>query len=89
MTTLPCAYLVTITVFLFGEISNIELLDLFPSTKKITSTTFNEISYSLAEPHVPNDYLTPSEINFSNSMFCNKLSYFHFNVRSLAKKAKN
>jgi len=71
--------------FPFCEISNIELLDLFTSTTKITPTTFNEISFSLAEPHVPNDYLTPSEINSANGMFCNKLSYFHFNVRSLVK----
>jgi len=85
MTTLLCAYLVIITVAFFGEISNIELLDLFPSTTKITPTAFNEISFSLAELHVRNDYLTPPEINSANSMFCNKLSYFHFNVRSLAK----
>jgi len=78
---LPCNH----NCFHFSEISNIELLDLFPSTTKITPAVFNEISFSLAEPHVPNDYLTPSEINSANSMFCNKLSYFHFNIRSLAK----
>ena len=70
--------------FTLSEISNIDLLDLFPSTTTIAPTTFNEISFSLAEPHVPNDYLTLSEINSVNSTFCNKLSYFHFNVRSLA-----
>jgi len=58
---------------------------LFPSTTKITPTTFNEISFSLAEPHVHNDYLTPYEMNSANSMLHNKLSYFHFSVRSLAK----
>ena len=84
MTTLLCAYLVIIT-FPSSEISNIELLDLFPSTTKITPTTFNETSFSLAEPHVHNDYLTPPEINSANSMPLNKVSYFHFNVRSLAK----
>jgi len=80
---LPCNH----TCFPFSEISNIEWLDLFPSTTKISPTTFNEISFSLAELHVHNDYLTPPEIeiNSANSMFCNKLSYFHFNVRSLAK----
>ena len=61
--------------FPFSEISNIELLDLFPSTTKITPRTFNEISISLAENYVHNDYLTPSEINSANSMFCNKLLY--------------
>jgi len=61
------------------------LLDLFPSTTKITPTTFNETSFSLAEPHVHNDYLTPPEINSVNNMFLNKLSNFHFNARSLAK----
>jgi len=71
--------------FPFSEISNIELLDLFPSTTKITSTTFNEISFSLAEPHVHNHYPTPSEINSANSLFLNKLSYFHLNTCSLAK----
>ena len=64
---LPCNH----NCFPFSEISNIELLDLFPSTTKITPITFNEISFSLAEPHVPNDYLTPSEINSANSIFCN------------------
>ena len=80
---LPCNH----TCFPFSEISNIEWLDLFPSTTKISPTTFNEISFSLAELHVHNDYLTPPEIeiNSANSMFCNKLSYFHFNVRSWAK----
>ena len=68
MTTLLCAYLVIIT-FPSSEISNIELLDLFPSTTKITPTTFNEISFSLAEPHVPNDYLTPSEITLPIACF--------------------
>jgi len=71
--------------FPFSEMSNIECLDLFPSTTEFTPITFNEISFSLAEPHLSNDYLTPSEINSANSMFCNKLSYFYFNVRSLAK----
>ena len=71
--------------FPFSEMSNIECLDLFPSTTEFTPITFNEISFSLAEPHLSNDYLTPSEIYSANSMFCNKLSYFYFNVRSLAK----
>jgi len=78
---LPCNH----NCFPFSEISNIELLGLFPSTTKIIPTTFNEISFSLAEPHVPNDYPTPSEINSANSMFCHKHSYFYFNVRSLAR----
>jgi len=67
------------------KIYNIELLDLFPSTTKITPTTFNETSFSLSKPHVHNDYLTTSEINSANNMFLNKLSYFHFNVRGLYK----
>jgi len=44
--------------------------------------------HAAPEPRVadpwPNDYLNPSEINSANSMFCDKLSYFHFSVRSLA-----
>ena len=79
---LPCNH----NCFSFSEISNIEVLDLFPSTTKIPPATFIEISFSLAEPHVHNDYLNPPEINSANSMFCNKLSYFHFNVRSLDQK---
>jgi len=78
---LPCNH----NCFPFSEISNIELLDLFPLTTEIAPTTFNETSFSLDEPHVHNDYLTPSEINSANSMFLNKLSYLHFSVRSLAK----
>jgi len=59
---------------------------MFPSTTKITPTTFNENSFSLAEPHVHSDYLTPSEIySTNNSMFFNELSYFHCNVCSSAK----
>ena len=54
-TCLPCNH----NCFPFSEISNIELLDLFPSTAKITPITFNEILFLLAEPHVYNDYLTP------------------------------
>jgi len=48
---LPCKN----NCFTFSAISNIELLDLFPSTTKITP-------FSLAEPHVHNDYPTPLKL---------------------------
>jgi len=61
----PCNH----NCFPFSEISNIELLDLSPTTPKITPTTFNEISFSLAEPHVHNDYLTPLKLTLPIACF--------------------
>jgi len=62
---LPCIH----KCFPFSEISNIELLDLFPSTTKITRITFIEISFSLAEPHVHDDYLTPMTLTLPIACF--------------------
>jgi len=54
--------------FPFNEISDIDLHDLFLSITKVTPTKFNEISFSLAEPHIHNDYLTPSAITSANGI---------------------
>jgi len=62
---LPCNH----NCFPLSEISNIELLDWFPSTTKITPTTFNEISFALAEPHVHNGYLTPLKLTLPIACF--------------------
>ena len=78
---LPCNH----NSFPISEISNIQLFDLFLSTTKITTTTFNEICFPLAEPRTYNDYLTPSEINSANGMSLKKHSYFYFKVHSLAR----
>jgi len=62
---LPCNH----NCFPFSEISNTELLDLIPSTTKITPPTFNEISLSLGEPHVHNDYLSPLKLTLPIACF--------------------
>ena len=62
---LPCSH----NCFPFSEISNTELLDVIPSTTKITPPTFNEISLSLGEPHVHNDYLSPLKLTLPIACF--------------------
>jgi len=84
MTTLLCADLVIIPVFVLVKFHILSCWICFLQLQKSLLQHLMKFHFDLLNlMYITTIY--PPEINSANRMLCNKLSYFHFNVSSLAK----